>query len=143
MKESIITNIQVDQHLSSWISTKLTSNLLADETQFLQFGFEEEFEFSTVEFENPVPSSFNVWPTKEKPDTYYKIVSAFLTLSMDQNVIERQTYSFLDWLGDIGGLYDALRLIGLFVVAPFSSLKQKAELLFNVFRFTKSLRFAD
>ena len=62
---------------------------------------------------------------------------------MDQNVIERQTYSFLDWLGDIGGLYDALRLIGLFVVAPFSSFKQKAELLFHVFRFTKSLRFAD
>ena len=62
---------------------------------------------------------------------------------MDQNVIERQTYSFLDWLGDIGGLYDALRIIGLFMVVPFSSFKLKAELLFHVFRFTKSLRLAE
>lgn len=40
---------------------------------------------------------------------------------MDQNVTERQSYSFLEWLGDIGGLYDALKLIGMFIVAPFTS----------------------
>ena len=57
---------------------------------------------------------------------------------MDQNVTERQTYSFLEWLGDIGGLYDALRLIGLLMMSPFSSFFLKSELLSQVFRFTES-----
>ena len=62
---------------------------------------------------------------------------------MDQNVIERQTYSFLEWLGDIGGLYDALRLIGLLMMSPFSSFFLKAELLSQVFRFTESKQYAE
>ena len=57
---------------------------------------------------------------------------------MDQNVTERQTYSFLEWLGDIGGLYDALRLIGLLMMSPFSSFFLKSELLSQVFIFTES-----
>ena len=58
-------------------------------------------------------------------------------------MIERQTYSFLEWLGDIGGLYDALRLIGLLFITPFNSFARKAELLSQVFRFTASKRFAE
>lgn len=38
----------------------------------------------------------------------------------------RQTYSSLDFLGDLGGLYDALRLIAQTIVAPFSSFALKA-----------------
>lgn len=62
---------------------------------------------------------------------------------MDQNVTERQTYSFLEWLGDIGGLYDALRLIGLLMMSPFSSFFLKSELLSQVFRFTESKQYAE
>ena len=62
---------------------------------------------------------------------------------MDKNVIERQTYSVLEWLGDIGGLYDALRLIGLLIITPFSSFALNAELLSQVYRFTASKRFAE
>ena len=62
---------------------------------------------------------------------------------MDQNVTERQTYSFLEWLGDIGGLYDALRLIGLLTITPFGTFARKAMLLSEIFRFTESKRFAD
>ena len=61
------------------------------------------------------------WPTKESPDRYYRVAGAYIELSMDQQVIERSTYSVLEWLGDIGGLYDALRLIGLFIMFPFKS----------------------
>ena len=78
-----------------------------------------------------------------EPNSYYKVVSAYITLTMDQNIIERQTYSFLEWLGDIGGLYDALRIIGVLAMWPFTSFKLKSELLSNVFRFTKSKRKAD
>ena len=38
----------------------------------------------------------------------------------------RQTYSSLDFLGDLGGLYDALRLIAQTIVAPFSTFALKA-----------------
>ena len=44
-------------------------------------------------------------------------------------VINRSTYSILDWLGDIGGLHDALQIIGAFIAGPFSSSALKLELL--------------
>jgi len=69
------------------------------------------------------------WPTKEKPDVKYKTVSAFITLTMDQNIIERQTYSLLEWLGDVGGLFDGLCLIGGLIIAPLGAFALKTELL--------------
>ena len=67
----------------------------------------------------------------------YKITSVFLELSMDQTVIERQTYSLLEWLGDCGGLYDALKIISGAILAPLSSLALNTELLTQIFRMTK------
>ena len=49
----------------------------------------------------------------------------------------------MEWLGDIGGLYDALVIVGSAIVAPYTSFALKAELLSQVFRFTKSKRFAE
>ena len=83
------------------------------------------------------------WPTKNNTERYYKIASSYLTLTMDQNKIERQTYSFLEWLGDIGGLFDALRIIGVLLMAPFTAFQVKAELLSQVFRFTESKNYAE
>ena len=57
--------------------------------------------------------------------------------------MERQTYSMLEWLGDCGGLFDALRIIGMLIMWPLTSFKLKSELLSNVFRFTKSMRMAE
>jgi len=34
-------------------------------------------------FETPRPSALSSWPTKEKPDGRYKVVSAYLTLNLD------------------------------------------------------------
>ena len=54
-------------------------------------------------------------------------------------MIERQSYSILEWLGDIGGLFDALRLIGFLMVAPFANFWLKSELLSKIFRHIASL----
>ena len=43
-----------------------------------------------------------------KIDAKYKFTSIDLILSSDIIVHERETYSILEWLGDIGGLFDAL-----------------------------------
>ena len=45
----------------------------------------------------------------------------------------RQTYSVLDFLGDLGGLLDALRLIGEAFIAPFSQFALKVTLMASVF----------
>ena len=49
-------------------------------------------------------------------------------MSFDQNVTFRETYSFLEWLGDIGGLLDALVISGSFVLAPISAFALKSHL---------------
>ena len=43
-------------------------------------------------------------------------------------VTERQTYSILDLLGDVGGLNDSLRLIGASLVSPFASFALNSKL---------------
>ena len=39
----------------------------------------------------------------------------------------------------MGGLFDALRYLGLFMVSPFVSFSLKAKLLSSLFRFVESL----
>ena len=48
--------------------------------------------------------------------------------------IDRQTYGLLDWIGDVGGLFDGLKLVGAFLVAPFASFAMQAEVLTAAFR---------
>ena len=39
----------------------------------------------------------------------------------------------LDWLGDIGGLFDALRLMALYLIAPISTYALKQKLMAHTF----------
>ena len=48
-------------------------------------------------------------------------------------MIDRATYSSLDWLGDIGGLYDALRLICIVIVKPIVKFRLSLEVLVSLF----------
>ena len=56
-------------------------------------------------------------------------LSFILVLSPDRMVHKRAIYSFLDWLGDVGGLLEGLRLVGqigiafvtLFISNPLSA----------------------
>ena len=44
-------------------------------------------------------------------------------------VIERQTYSLLELLGDVGGLFDAFRLLGGLLVQPLANFSMKVYLM--------------
>ena len=37
--------------------------------------------------------------------------------------IDRSAYNYLEWLGDVGGLFDALRIIGAVLVGPLAALR--------------------
>ena len=77
----------------------------------------------------------NQWPTKDEEGkkNRYKYTSVYLNLSQDQRLIERQTYSFLDLLGDVGGLYDALKLIGGSFIHPIANFTLGVTLLVKNF----------
>jgi len=47
-------------------------------------------------------------------------------IDLDQQVTERETYSLLEWLGDIGGFLDALKYIGRIIAAPIAAYQFKA-----------------
>ena len=74
-----------------------------------------------------------VFPTRNQTDTYYKFSSLELYVTLDSLVTERETYALLEWMGDLGGLFDALRYIGLYLIAPFASYSLKTELLSTIF----------
>ena len=48
--------------------------------------------------------------------------------------IERQTYNILEFLGDVGGLFDGLKIIGGFFVAPIATFALKVKLMANGFK---------
>ena len=55
-------------------------------------------------------------------------------MSLDTVMISRETYSILDWLGDIGGLNGILLSIVEICVAPFASFSLQKYLLTSFFK---------
>ena len=100
--------------------------MLGDETQIFQFGYEEETEFYSYINKMPEPSAWNKFPNKENPLTRYKFTSVEVNFSLDEGTISRQTYSMLDWLGDMGGLLDALYFICAILISPMSKYAVKS-----------------
>ena len=64
----------------------------------------------------------------------YKFNSYFFQISEESTTIERSTYSLLDWLGDVGGLFDGLKLILSSMVVSISSFAIRNELLSMFFK---------
>ena len=51
-----------------------------------------------------------------------------MELSQTLITIERKSYSMLEWLGDVGGLYDGLSLLFRFAISPIASATLKFKL---------------
>ena len=69
-----------------------------------------------------VPSSWTNFPER------YKFISFELYMHLDRINWNRSTYSLLDWLGDLGGLSDALLYICQIVITYFSSFNMRVTL---------------
>ena len=61
----------------------------------------------------------------DDPSRVYKFCSLWIELSQNVFKVERSTYSMLEWLGDVGGLYDGLILIFGSVIGSLSSFQLK------------------
>ena len=107
--------------------------VLIDETKMLNLGFADVTEFVQITKKQGTSySSVSEWPSEEK-QSIYKLNSFIINLSQDHTVIERQTYSLLEWIGDIGGLFDGLLLLGRNLIAPFAAFALKSALFTEIF----------
>ena len=75
----------------------------------------------------------------KKPDGNYKFGSLEIVANPSTTILSRQTYSILEWLGDVGGLNDSLYIIAQLVLAPFTSFYNSSFLARNIFRFKKKV----
>ena len=126
---------QMSNETPTYLSGQMKKSSLEDESSFLQYGQEEEYDFYTYELPPPKPSSWNVYPTREKPDGMFKFGSIEINMSQDQITWNRQTYSILDYIGDLGGLLDGLRYACTFIIAPFQSFQLHQLLLTIIFKY--------
>ena len=64
---------------------------------------------------------FSSWTDNliENPDGQFKFASIAVNAHVKKSVYNRQTYSLLDWFGDMGGLYDGLYLLISIAFGPF------------------------
>ena len=124
----------VDENHASYFQMEVQKNHLQDTTSLMQLDGSYESEFNSFEISESKPSLMQNWPTKEDPEAHYRYTGIFILQSPDVHFIERQTYSLLEWLGDIGGLFDALRYLGCIVIGPLNALALTSKLLVSIFK---------
>lgn len=105
LEESILRNIQTHP-TPNFIHTELEENCLEDDSWWLLNGFASEWDFTTFSIGAEQPSSFTRYPHE------YKITGMEIQFSYDVINHNRETYTFLSFLGDLGGLFDSLIFIG-------------------------------
>lgn len=115
--------------MPSWISLLLKTSFVHDESSMVQLGQSQEFTLHDWVVGKIVPSFWNKFPTDEEPNNRYKFVSLNIMQDKDLTLINRKTYSLLDWMGDLGGLNDCLIVIGSILVQPFQLIALKAKLV--------------
>ena len=101
----------------------LKSSLVNDNSKFLKVGSQEEYTFQSFDTsDTAMPfSSWTNFPTPENPTSKYKYASLSFFVDRNLHSIYRETYGLLDWMGDCGGLLDALFFIGKIIMFPYSS----------------------
>ena len=85
----------------------------------------------------PLISAWATHPSVN-PAGRYKFTSANLYLDPRVLAFNRQTYDFLGWLGDIGGLIDAIYIILKIIMLPITTFNLKRFLLTIMFRLVPS-----
>ena len=64
-------------------------------------------------------------------------------MSQDLRTWNRQTYSILDWIGDLGGLLDGLKYLCALIISPFSKFWAQSILLTNIFKLRTGITEED
>ena len=116
-REGVLYEAQIDSGTPTWAKYRIQTHHLEDESGYIQLGQVREHTYYKTTWEDLSvgPSSWTQYPDR------YKFLSLEFTFGKDYVQTRRSAYSLLDWLGDVGGLTDALFLLVELVVAPFAS----------------------
>ena len=98
----------------------------------------EEIGFERIRLESTQPSYYSDWPTQKNTTAKYKFSSLWLEIGRDLISYDRQTYSLLEWVGDVGGLADGLRIVFGGFLGAIAKISLKRRLLSFIFGFEKS-----
>ena len=131
--KSMIDSVFSVSYNAVWTESWVEQNELIDEIDLFQIGQQTTFEFTSITTGVQRSTKFNVWPTKDDPKVY-KFNGFWIELRQYRTTIERQTYNVLEWVGDIGGLYDGLIIIARQLVSPFAAFALNSQLLSHVFK---------
>ena len=113
-------SIQVDYSTPNFIESKLMLNGINDEVDWLQFGYEDEYDFISFEQNRaPIISAHHDFPND------YKVTSLEIQGSYDRITYNRQTDDILLFLGDLGGWIDLVLLVFGTLAAFFGSFEAK------------------
>ena len=101
----------------------MKTNALNDATDLFQIfdGEDKKFYAPVTENFQVKDSSWNEFPSELEPDNKYKFYSLHVSTNSDLLEINRKTTSFLDWMGEWGGLMDALHSISTVIISPYSA----------------------
>ena len=107
--------------------------ILDDETDLLQYGQSEKTPYFQTQMDIAKPSS-EISDLIADPNGQYKFSSIEILAQKTKVTTSRQTYSILDWLGDVGGLNDALYLIAQMLIFPYTKFYHAAFVMRSIFR---------
>ena len=126
----------MDNKTPSFVDFYARKNILEDESNYWNLLPPVEHSFYQFDEEYGAKSSaWNNFPTAKNPRSKYKHASLGIMISRDQMIWNRQTYSTLDYLGDLGGLYQALEFIAGWIVAPLTSYALNQTLMTSIYRY--------
>ena len=107
-------SVHLDLMKASTIEGYLQLIEAEDETHFAQLGQTTVAEYWKVDYLALRPSSSNQWPNK------YKFIGIEIIFNPDLQIVDRQTYDFLTFLADVGGLDFSLYILGFLVMNAYS-----------------------
>lgn len=126
---SEMAETQFDSQLPNFIPMYIEQAKFDDESAFIQYGQFDEYDYIEMDLRTPKPSMYDDWPAN------YKFTGIELWYGTDLKKRTRQNYSLQQWLAEVGGLFNALRLIAMALAYPMAQFSVRMQLLTKLFRF--------
>ena len=111
LKSPIVNSIEIALTYPNYFVTKIRRDVLEDEVTFVKL-YQSVTDYLSFEVDRLSSSAWLDFPK------YYKYTGLELSLSFDQQVTQRETYDFLEYIGDLGGLFEGLTKIFTMILAP-------------------------
>jgi hypothetical protein len=107
----VVLSQHIDKTQANWGQAHIVNTALKDDIDYLRFMPQQEYDFFNFDIK-PLALSFeDYYPTR------YKVAGYSIFRALNREILERQTYDFLNFLGDVGGLDGVLIIVFYYLTA--------------------------